>query len=271
MATRHDGMGDSAMARHHFRNITPTPRPLANLSPFRGNQGIRSSSRQFARFLHSMLDVREEDEALPVGPDWPGLGPGDRGTVLHSSLPNLTLCSGPGPGCLATHGAHRPPVTRPRPGLCQSVSGRVTGARDHEALSRHPAVRAGSASDSGAEQSSLSEDVTRSQPPVTSPGLRYRASVRIMVRDTAPSLTPRPASRTGGEARTQESSVSVGDKVPIVRPAMRLPRDLYDKMPSAPNTPGASRREVTTVAKLASTSPQPTKRVPKSVASMVRR
>ena len=235
------------MARHHFRNITPTPRPLADLSPFGGNQGIRSSSRQFARFLHSMLDVRD-DEALPVGPDWPGLA-----AVLHSSLPNL--CSGP--GCLATLGAHRPPVTRPRPGRVRAVR-----ARD-QALSRHPAVRAGSASDSSAEQSGLSEDV--SQPPVTSPGLCYRASVRIMVRDTAPSLTPRPASRTGGEARTQESSVS------IVRPAMRLPRDLYDKMPSAPNTPGATRREVTTVSKLSSTSPQLTKRVPKSVASMVRR
>ena len=93
-----------------------------------------------------------------------------------------------------------------------------------------------------------------------------------MVRDTEPGVT-RPASRTGGEARTTERSgsrpVAPGDK--IVRPAMRLPRDLYDKMPSAPNTPGASRREPTSVAKLASTSPQPAKRVPKSVASMVRR
>merc|ERR1719367_26736 len=43
-------------------------------------------------------------------------------------------------------------------------------------------------------------------------------------------------------------------------------------MPSAPNTPGASRREpVSSVSTLASISPQPTKRVPKSVASMVRR
>ena len=269
MATRHDGMGDSAMAQHHFRNITPTPRPLVDLS-LRGDQGIRSSSQQFASFLHSMLDVREDDEALPDGLHWPSLGPGDRDTV-HSSLPNL--CSDPGSSPLAALGAHRPPVTRPRPGLCQSRVGLVTGARAlSQALSRHPAVRAGSASDISAEIiEARSEDVSHdTQPLVTSPGLSYRASVRIMVRDTAPSLTQRPASRTGGEVRTQERPG--GDKVAIVRPAMRLPRDLYDKMPSAPNTPGASRREpVSSVSKLASISPQPTKRVPKSVASMVRR
>ena len=96
------------------------------------------------------------------------------------------------------------------------------------------------------------------QPPVTRPGLCYRSSVRVMVRDKEPSVRPGP--RPGG------------DKVPIVRPAMRLPRDLYDKMPSAPSTPGASRREGgPSVSKLACTSPQPAKRVPKSVASMVRR
>ena len=269
MATRHDGTGrDSGMARHYFRggNITPTPRPgtLADLRPLRGDPGIRSCSRQFASFLNSMLDVREvgDDEAPRVVPDWAGQGP------VHSSLPNLTLGSDPGPGCQA--GAHRPPVTRHRPG-----SGRVTGPGHREphtarapTLSRHPErglVRAGSASDISAEQSrERTEDVT-SQPPVTSPGLQ---SVRVMVRDTEPSVTARPASRTGERPGARPGP---GDKVPIVRPAMRLPRDLYDKMPSAPSTPGASRREAVSVSKLASTSPQPTKRVPKSVASMVRR
>lgn len=275
MATRHDGTGrDSGMARHYFRggNITPTPRPIADLRPWRGDHGIRSCSRQFATFLNSMLDVRdaEDDDALHVVPDWAGQGP------VHSSLPNLTLGSDPGPGCQAA--AHRPPVTRHRPG---SGAGRVTGPGQREPhtarpLSRHPErgpVRAGSASDISAEQSiERREDVT-SQPPVTSPGLCVQ-SVRVMVRDTEPSVTARPASRTGGEVRTAErpgARPGPGDKVPIVRPAMRLPRDLYDKMPSAPSTPGASRREAVSVSKLASTSPQPTKRVPKSVASMVRR
>ena len=269
MATRHDGTGrDSGMARHYFRggNITPTSRPgtLTDLRPWRGDHGIRSCSRQFATFLNSMLDVREvgDDEALHVVPDWAGQGP------VHSSLPNLTLGTDPGPGCQAA--AHRPPVTRHRPG-----SGRVTGPGHREphtarapTLSRHPErglVRAGSASDISAEQSrERTEDVT-SQPPVTSPGLQ---SVRVMVRDTEPSVTARPASRTGERPGARPGP---GDKVPIVRPAMRLPRDLYDKMPSAPSTPGASRREAVSVSKLASTSPQPTKRVPKSVASMVRR
>ena len=262
MATRHDGMGrDTGMARHYFRggNITPTPRTLADLRQLRGDLGIRSCRTQFASFLHSMLDVRdaEDDEPLPDDPDWPGQGPGDQS--VHSSLPNLTLCSDPGPGCL------RPPVTRHRPG---PGSGRLTGAGGrgpHLAragtLSRHPErgpVRAGSPSDRGDQRLYRAEDVTSLQPPVTRPGLCYRSSVRVMVRDTEPSVRsgPRPG----------------GDKVPIVRPAMRLPRDLYDKMPSAPSTPGASRRETgPSVSKLACTSPQPAKRVPKSVASMVRR
>ena len=269
MATRHDGMGrDTGMARHYFRggNITPTPRTLADIRPLRGDLGVRSCRRQFASFLHSMLDVREveDDEALPDEPDWPGQGPGDHS--VHSSLPNLPLCSDPGPGCQA--GAHRPPVTRhrPGPGVCQS--GRLTGARGREphmartAVSRHPErgpVRAGSHSDIRDQSPDRAEDVTSSlQPPVSRPGLCYRSSVRVMVRDTEPSV------RSGHQAR---------DSVPIVRPAMRLPRDLYDKMPSAPSTPGATRRQETGpgVSSLASTSPQPTKRVPKSVASMVRR
>ena len=269
MATRHEGMGrDSGMARQYFRggNITPTPRTLADLRQL----GIRSCRRQFASFLHSMLDVREveDDEVLPDEPDWPGQGPGDHSAV-HSSLPNLTLCSDPGPGCQAG-GAHRPPVTRhrPGPGVCQSGAGRLTGSggrEPHTPASRHPErgpVRAGSHSDTGAHQRKeiSGEDVTASsqQPPVTRPGLCYRSSVRVMVRDTEPSVRPGP--RPGP-----------GDKVPIVRPAMRLPLSLYDKMPSAPSTSGASRREGPSVSKLASTSPQPARRVPKSVASMVRR
>ena len=267
MATRHDGMGrDTGMARHYFRggNITPTPRTLADLRQLRGDLGIRSCRTQFASFLHSMLDVKgaENDAVLPDDPDRPGQGHGDQS--VHSSLPNLTLCSDAGPGCQAGVPRHRP-----GPGVCQSGAGRLTGAGGrgpHMAragtVSRHPErgpVRAGSPSDRGDQRLYRIEDVTSSlQPPVTRPGLCYRSSVRVMVRDTEPSVRsgPRPG----------------GDKVPIVRPAMRLPRDLYDKMPSAPSTPGASRRETgPSVSKLACTSPQPAKRVPKSVASMVRR
>ena len=66
-----------------------------------------------------MLDVREAEEELPGGRDW-----GD-GEDVHSSLPNLPLCSDPhssllplssdpGPGCESV--VPRPPLTRHRPG-----------------------------------------------------------------------------------------------------------------------------------------------------------
>ena len=55
----------------------------------------------------------------------------------------------------------------------------------------------------------------------------------------------------------------------VVRPAMRLPRDLIQKMPSAPTSPVTARREHV-ASKLASESPV-NKKTPKTVASMVRR
>ena len=224
-------------------------------------RGIRGSSEQFFTFLHSMLDVREAEEELPGGRDWGG------GEDVHSSLPNLPLCSDPGPGCESV--VPRPPLTRHRPGdsLPPSRDSRLAWPVSQECTSG-PVT---------SECSVSGEDnVTSSQPPVTRPGLCYRSSVRVMVRDSEPGVAARPASRTGGEVRTTErldSRPGSAGRVPIVRPAIRLPRDLYEKMPSAPNTPGASRREHT-ASKLASTSLQMapvTKKVPKSVASMVRR
>ena len=63
-------------------------------------------------------------------------------------------------------------------------------------------------------------------------------------------------------------SEQIGAKLPIVRPAIRLPKDLIEKMPSAPNTPVSPRKDPLP-SKLAD--PMNTKKVPKSVASMVRR
>ena len=69
---------------------------------------------------------------------------------------------------------------------------------------------------------------------------------------------------------TRRVSTSLRDKtstkVPIVRPAIRLPKDLCEKMPSAPNTPISGRKDQ--ISKLANS---PSKKSPKTVASMVRR
>ena len=66
----------------------------------------------------------------------------------------------------------------------------------------------------------------------------------------------------------EPDKMSSSEKCGIVRPAMRLPRDLIEKMPSAPNTPVSARKEHV-ASKLASSSlgtPRPV-----TVASMVRR
>ena len=83
----------------------------------------------------------------------------------------------------------------------------------------------------------------------------------------------RKASRTGAAAR-----------LPIVRAQIRLPGELNEKMPSAPNTPVNLRRECETSklvdvrsklaenqTRLAESAAASVKKVPKSVASMVRR
>ena len=67
--------------------------------------------------------------------------------------------------------------------------------------------------------------------------------------------------------------MAASEKCPIVRPAIRLPRDLIEKMPSAPNTPVSARKDHV-ASKLASSPGSPgsvTKKSPVTVASMVRR
>ena len=93
--------------------------------------------------------------------------------------------------------------------------------------------------------------------------------VRPEAESGAASAPRRPSSSVRG-TEALPSAASRTAKVPIVRPAIRLPRDLYEKMPSAPTTPTATRRAEHGVSKLADSSPS-TKKVPKSVASMVRR
>ena len=261
----------TSWARLGMSNSRLRPGPPATIRLAR-TRGIRGNSEMFFTFLHSMLDVREAEEKLPGGRDWDGV------EDVHSSLPNLPLCSDPhssllplcsdpGPGCESV--VPRPPLTRHRPGDSPGDS-RLAWPVSQECTTG-PVTSECSVSGEDTE-----DNVTSSQPPVTRPGLCYRSSVRVMVRDSEPGVAARPASRTGGEVRTTErldSRPGSAGRVPIVRPAIRLPRDLYEKMPSAPNTPGASRREHT-ASKLASTSLQMapvTKKVPKSVASMVRR
>ena len=64
--------------------------------------------------------------------------------------------------------------------------------------------------------------------------------------------------------------MAASEKCPIVRPAIRLPRDLIEKMPSAPNTPVSARKDHV-ASKLASSPGSVTKKSPVTVASMVRR
>ena len=104
----------------------------------------------------------------------------------------------------------------------------------------------------------------------------------LMVRgDTRAGLQPpvrRTSSTSSSSSRSRHDSVaaekmSTSEKCPIVRPAIRLPRDLIEKMPSAPNTPVSARKDHV-ASKLASSPGSPgsvTKKSPVTVASMVRR
>ena len=85
-------------------------------------------------------------------------------------------------------------------------------------------------------------------------------------------------SSTSTSSRSRHEPVAAdkmasSEKCPIVRPAIRLPRDLIEKMPSAPNTPVSARKDHV-ASKLASSPASPgsvTKKSPVTVASMVRR
>merc|ERR1711892_176080 len=102
--------------------------------------------------------------------------------------------------------------------------------------------------------------------------LRYRSSIRIMVLGED-KLFGGPQGLPGHRQKVRKTSrhsepLQQGAKLPIVRPAIRLPKDLFEKMPSAPTTPVSPRKDPLP-SKLAE--PMHTKKVPKSVASMVRR
>merc|ERR1712083_564703 len=65
--------------------------------------------------------------------------------------------------------------------------------------------------------------------------LRYRSSIRIMVRGEAqakPKVT-----KVRKSSRTAEVGGEKGAKMSIVRAQIRLPKELSEKMPSAPTTP----------------------------------
>lgn len=83
-----------------------------------------------------------------------------------------------------------------------------------------------------------------------------------------------------GVRGVKNQRLSKGAKLPIVKPKIRLPNDLSEKMPSAPCTPGTGRKGQTEPLmistaqldkKIEELEPQEEKPVVKSVASMVRR
>jgi len=84
----------------------------------------------------------------------------------------------------------------------------------------------------------------------------------------SPSSPGHSGTKVRKSSRHHHHSEQIGAKLPIVRPAIRLPKDLIEKMPSAPTTPVSPRKDPLP-SKLAD--PMNTKKVPKSVASMVRR
>lgn len=103
-----------------------------------------------------------------------------------------------------------------------------------------------------------------------------RDSETSVVRGQAASSVRRSSSRGAETTEKMSSSSRQPAKYPIVRPAIRLPKDLYEKMPSAPTTPVSARKEQPVTSKLATESNsgyQSTvkSRNPKTVASMVRR
>ena len=90
-------------------------------------------------------------------------------------------------------------------------------------------------------------------------------SVLSLLAQRAP-VRAESSSMVRGQTQRRTSSAS---REAVVRPAMRLPRDLMEKMPSAPTSPLAPRKDHV-ASKLASDNTV-TKKTPKTVASMVRR
>ena len=101
------------------------------------------------------------------------------------------------------------------------------------------------------------------------PSLRYRSSIRIMVRggETRPTPTSQQGHAPRGKVRrSSRSGVGEGGaKMSIVRAQIRLPKELDEKMPSAPTTPANDRKKPLPLPGMGS------KKQKQTVASMVRR
>ena len=111
----------------------------------------------------------------------------------------------------------------------------------------------------------------------------YSSHLTIMVKPEEKSLTA-PLPNAGRKTR-KASRTGAAARLPIVRAQIRLPDELNEKMPSAPNTPVNVRKDhvPATASKLLESkilevgghgkmeAVSAKKKVPKSVASMVRR
>ena len=154
----------------------------------------------------------------------------------HSSLPNLPLIPGPRH---SSAGQPRPADPWAAAGGCQ-----VPPATSSLVLERGP-----SRGDTGLTTGPSTALATHSM-------VRGQAGGQRSVRRTS---------------STSRNEMAGNEKCPIVRPAIRLPKALTEKMPSAPNSP-VSQRKDHVVSKLAcDNTATVTKKTPKTVASMVRR
>ena len=186
--------------------------------------------------------------------------PGPEPAASHSSLPNLTLNIGHIGRAQTGTLAHVPGHTGTLVGTQTSL---VLESGQH--TTSHSDIVAGCCDLVGTSEDLREQYVNLWPLPAVT--LTYRSSIRVMVRDSEAAASRRPSSR----AEVTSGSTSSGPKstkCPIVRPAIRLPKDLYEKMPSAPTTPVSGRKEPV-LSKLVTNNPS--KKVPKTVASMVRR
>ena len=277
MGTRHErewhlGSGPS---RKRYQNLLHSPISLGHTS-------------EFQSFLYSMLGG---DTDSSLGDDRRSFHQRVDDWGVHSSLPNLTLIQDTRHDPWPDHGDDRPGVsglTKPGPlGAAQNSAPKssqpvvpIKAGVYHVTRSLRSLDHVDLLSGSDSEHEVCSETRgyiqgrwTKSNTSLigVSP-LRYRSSIRIMVLGED-KLSGGPHGLPGHRPKVRKTSrhsepLPQGAKLPIVRPAIRLPKDLIEKMPSPPTTPVSPRKDPLP-SKLAE--PMHTKKVPKSVASMVRR
>ena len=205
------------------------------------------SNSSLQAFLCSMLDPASTEDWRPErgqsSPcDW------EESETHHSSLPDLTV------------GWPRSQASLTRPGYWQA------GAQNLPGWLRGGSIGVAVEPSSGPAVVETEQDQWADQHHLQTSNLMVRGEDRRAAGGAAQPHLRRASSRQ--DLAMEPDRMSSSEKCGIVRPAMRLPRDLIEKMPSAPNTPVSARKEHV-ANKLASSSlgtPRPV-----TVASMVRR